>query len=181
MTLTLKNIKKTNLDYKKAKSLLIRAFPPEERPPFSLLMHWAKKDCVDFLSAYDGDEWVGFIYIATYKDIVYVFLFAIEDNFRGHGYGSAILDAIKEKYKNRRIFLAIEEMDEKAANYPDRVRRYDFYTRNGFLPLNLKMREGRMIYDILTIGDGVTQKEYRALIDGFMGRFVRRVINIDLL
>ncbi len=180
MTITLKKTEKKSCDYKSAKALLVRSFPPEERPPASLLMHWSKKENIDFLSAYDNDKWIGFIYIATHKDLVYVFLFAVDEAVRGHGYGSAILTAIKDKYKGCRIFLAIEELDESSENYPERIRRSEFYERNGFSSLKLKMCEAKMVYDVLGIGGPITQAEYRALIESVIGKFWRRAINVDV-
>lgn len=51
---------------------------------------------------------------------------AIDDKARGNGFGSGVLGALKEKYKGRNLFLAIEEIDEKAENYAERINRKKF-------------------------------------------------------
>ena len=103
-------------DYKSVKRLYKSAFPADEKAPFGLLMRKSKKDNVDFWAAYSNDKWIGLAYVLSYRDISYLFYLAIDDKARGNGFGSGVLGALKEKYKGRNLFLAIEEIDEKAEN-----------------------------------------------------------------
>ena len=99
----------------------------------------------------------------------YVFYFAVDDKKRGKGYGTAILRAAQKKYSGRRLFLAIEEVDEKYDNYKQRTDRLKFYERAGFIRTGQKMQEGKVIYDLMGIGGRVSNKEYRRLIRSFAG------------
>ena len=82
--------------------------------------------------------------LTEYKHIKpYVFYFAISQSERGQGYGSYILQTVKEFYKNQRLCLAIEEIDETAANYQQWVKRKEFYEKNGFTDLHCKLRKGK--------------------------------------
>ncbi len=151
------------------KKLYNTAFPADERAPFRMLMRGARKENIDFFSCLDGNEWVGLLYIVNYLDMSYIFYFAVDESKRGKGYGTAILHAAQQKYSGRRLFLAIEEVDEKYANYHQRLNRLHFYEKAGFIRSGQKMQEGKVIYDLMGIGGRVSNKEYRKLIRSFAG------------
>ena len=139
MTLTLKKITKD--DRKTVKKLYLTAFPKCERPPFFMLNSGVKKGAGDFLVAKDGEVFIGFAYTVIYKDMAYLFYFAIDKEQRGKGYGSAVLGRLKEIYSGKRFFLAREMLDENAENYGERVKRREFYLKNGFADLSVKIKE----------------------------------------
>ena len=76
--------------------------------------------------------------LSVLPDVVILLYLAISDAVRGKGYGSAVLQAVQKKYAGKRIILNIEEMDEQAANYAQRVKRKAFYQKNGFEILDYK-------------------------------------------
>ena len=84
-------------DHKLLKQLYKKAFPIEERAPFWLLSAKAKKENVDFWAIYDSHKFVGLIYIVNYADLSYIFYFAVLDSERGKGYGSKVLETVKQK------------------------------------------------------------------------------------
>jgi len=145
------------------------AFPSDERAPFGWLVRGAKKDNIDFLACMNGKEWVGLLYTVNYNDLSYIFYFAVDDNQRGKGCGTAILKAAQEKYSGRRLFLAIEEVEEKYDNYGERVRRQHFYENAGFIRTEQKMQEATVIYDLMSVGGRIGSKEYRKLMRSFGG------------
>ena len=145
------------------------AFPSDERAPFGWLVHSAKKDNVDFLACLNGEEWVGLLYTVNYNDLSYVFYFAVDEKQRGKGYGTAILKAAKDKYSGRRLFLAIEEVEKKYSNYNERIKRQRFYENVGFVCTGQKMQEASVIYDLMSIGGRIGNKEYRKLMRSFGG------------
>ena len=162
-------IKKDKAHSEEIKKLYHSAFPSDERAPYRMLMRGAKKENIDFLFFLDVNEWIGMIYVVNYLDMSYVFHFAVHDKKRGNGYGTAILRAAQKKYSGRRLFLAIEEVDEKYDNYKQRTDRLKFYERAGFIRTGQKMQEGKVIYDLMGIGGRVSNKEYRRLIRSFAG------------
>lgn len=163
------DIKNDKSDIKKIKRLYNTAFPYDERAPFGMLRHGAKKENVDFFSCRDGDEWVGLLYVVNHLDLSYIFYFAVDETKRGRGYGTAILRAALEYYKDRRFFLAIEEVDEKYDNYDQRVKRLHFYENAGFIHTGQKINEGNVIFDLMGVNGRVSNKEYRGLMRTFMG------------
>lgn len=173
----LENAKKE--DMKAIKKLYLSAFPPEERPPFFLIKRGLKKSGV-LLLAKENDEFIGFIYLISYLDMVYFFYFAIEEIHRKKGYGSEVLGLIKEKYKGKRIFLAREKLEESASNYSERVKRRDFYMKNGFSDLPINIKEGSVTYDVMGIGGKISPKEYDDLITSWSGKFLQKLVKMEL-
>lgn len=181
MNIELRRFSKKSADYKNVKRLYNSAFPADEKAPFWLLMKKIKKDGVDFWAAYSEEKWVGLAYVLSYKDISYLFYLAVDDKARGNGFGSGVLGALKEKYKGRNLFLAIEEIDEKAENYAERIKRKQFYEKNGFHDLNCKLREATVIYDLLGLGDKIKPEDYADMFDEYLGKIFRRFIKMEIL
>ncbi len=179
MSITLKTAEKT--DYKQIKKLYVNAFPPEERPPFFMLKRGEKRGFGDMLTAWDGDEFIGFVYLVVGDDTAYLFFLAIDENKRGRGYGSDILGAVAKIYKEKKIFLAREQLDEAAENYEERVRRHSFYLKNGFVDLPIKIKEASVTYDVMGIGGNVTSEEYDKLITHWCGKFMRKFVDMRII
>lgn len=157
----------------KVKELYFSAFPKYEQLPYWMMKLLSRKRSADFYSIYDKKDFVGLAYVATYKDTAYLFFFAIDEKQRGKGYGSAFLSALKEKYKDYRILLAIEQLDQNAPNIDERIKRKNFYTKNGFYDLNFTMTEQSVTYDMLGYNKDnktVTEKEFFYLNKNFFGK-----------
>ena len=167
MTVTLRPI--TASDIPQAKQLFLTAFPPEERPPFWLFKRKSYLPCSDWLSIIHDDTWIGFFYLITNEDIAYLFFFAIQDEFRGKGYGSLALTELKKRYSGKRLFLAIEPPDDPCENHDQRIKRKAFYIRNGFEDLSQKVQEGNVVYDLLGIGGKILAREYESLVKKWAG------------
>lgn len=174
MNIKLQKVTKSLSAYLDIRSLYLSAFPPTERAPFSVLAAKAAKPNVDWWAIYNGDVWAGFFYIINEADLSYVFYFAIDEAQRGRGLGSGALAVLQRQYAGRRLFLAIEELDEAAENYQQRLDRKHFYLQSGFADMHARMIEGRVIYELLGIGGAVAKEEYRRLMSGWLGlwRFI---------
>ena len=181
MSILLKDISKDSPDFKRIKKLYKQAFPANERAPFFLLSAKAKKESVDFLGIYDEEKWVGLMYVVNNADLSYIFYFAVSGKERGKGIGSGALNAAKEKYAGRKIFLAIEQLDKTAANYQERVKRKQFYKRSGFIDLKMKLREAAVTYDLLGIGGTVSAKEYEDVIGRYLGKVLSKLIIMKII
>ena len=168
-------------DNRKIKQLFRSAFPPDERPPYFLLNWKAKRGKAQMLVAKEDNTFVGFVYLVTYLDLVYLFFLAVDESRRGCGYGSKILIALKEKYRGNRIFLAREPLNPDVENYAQRVSRHDFYLKNGLVDLPMKIKEGPLIYDTMGIGGNISADEYHALICAWGGKLIPRLIDMRMM
>ena len=137
----------------KIKSLYHTAIPAEERMPFFWLFSKRKRENVSFFNIYDGDEWAGFVYFSYNNDLIYVWFFAIDENARSKGYGSAVLAEIKRLYPDFRIVLGIEMIDECAENNEQRIKRKRFYERNGFRETDYMLQYRDLKVEFLLFGD----------------------------
>ena len=158
-------------NYKKQiKRLYETAFPKEERAPLFFLYYKTKKENYNFYAIVDEDDFAGLIYTMEDAGMVYVFFFAIADEKRGKGYGSKVLAMMKDKYPGHTITLMIEDMQEKDAdNYEQRIRRLNFYERNGFTQLHIHIKEADVRYELLGTQKGVTQKGFLQLMKNYLG------------
>lgn len=172
MNIKLKKISKKSPECGYIKQIYLNSFPEDERAPFGMLARKAAKKNVDWFAILDGDKCIGFFYNVLYKeDLVYLFYFAIDESQRGRGYGSAALSALKREYRGKRLFLAMEEMNEDADNFAQRLARKEFYEFNGFRDMKTKLIEGTVIYDVMSIGGTVDKLEYHNLMMSWLGWF----------
>ena len=157
---------------KKVIKLYSEAFPKDERIPIWLLKILSRKNKAKFYGIYDNEKFVGLIYNIFYKDIVFVFYLAIDKEARGQGYGTKVLESIKQKYRNYRIILCIEPVDKNSNNYEQRIKRKNFYIKNGFKDANYIIKEKNIIYEMLYYNKDVTLKEFQELMKNYFGRIL---------
>lgn len=132
MELKRQEVKLFSKSSRDVKKLYLSAFPAVERAPYLPLLLTAYRDLADFYAYYDGDDFVGLAYILQNEAVVYLFFLAVNPNIRYRGYGSAILQDVKDLAGNRPVVLAIEPMDEKADNFDQRLKRVRFYEKMVF-------------------------------------------------
>ncbi len=158
---------------KEFKKLYNEAFPTEEKIPFFMLLCKVNGKRAKFFTVFDGEIPVALLYNVYYRDIVYVFYFAVNRNLRGEGYGGRIMKTIRQKYKNRRLILAIEKPDGNYGNSTQRIKRLDFYNRCGFEQSGNFVTEGKVTYELLTHSENensIDTEEYYELIKSYFGK-----------
>lgn len=167
-----KQVKPNNQHYSKVYELIHSAFPADELLPMELLNERAKLDNFDFFAIYDDKLFIGMTYIIVNKidSICYVFFLAIDEQLRGRGYGTKVLDCIKSSYCNiDSVILLIEEVDEKYDNYEQRTSRLNFYERNGFKLQSIKTSEQDVVFDVLAYGEDIGIDSYESTSKLFFG------------
>ena len=160
-TLQIIEIKKGSPYLPQVQALYKSAFPANERIPIKHLLD--NKIKREFWAFFDGDLFCGFSNSISHGDITNIVYFAVEPELRCRGYGSQILQAIREKHPNSRIVVDIEvEEDSKDAEELERRnRRRDFYLRNGFDAAPVEYHWQGEHYRLLSAGGTVTDKEFR--------------------
>lgn len=108
------------------------AFPPSEYMSMEEILNFASATNTDVLGIYDGALPIGFIVILKNERCGYIYFYAIDGRLRSKGYGSAVLERLGDEYKGIQMTLDFELLDENADNYVQRLRRRQFYLRNGF-------------------------------------------------
>lgn len=119
-------------DMNRLEELALEAFPPEEYLAPAKIIEMSLKTDLDFWGLYDNDIFIGFCVVVRHADMAYLFFLAISPENRSKGYGSAILAILSEKYKSFQFTVDFEMVDEQVLNVEQRIRRKEFYLRNGF-------------------------------------------------
>ncbi len=181
MEITLQRLGPHAKEYQTISQLYQRAFPKDERAPFSMLERKANQGKGLMLAAKDGETLVGFAYVIHDAKVAYLFYFAVEDAARGQGYGTAILKALQKEFAGKRLFLAREQLDSKADNYEQRVKRRNFYLHAGFQDLPSRIKEAGVVYDVMSLGGDVTPEEYDRLMVDWGGWLRCRLYGMRLM
>lgn len=147
----------------KVEELYKESFPENERIPLWFLLWRSKKNFIDYIAFYDNEVFVGYAYLITDKNLTFILYFAISSEVRSHGYGTILLNKIKEDYADNRIVLNIEAIDEEASNYKQRIKRKKFYLENGYRNASFNIIEYGHLYEVLVNGSGVTMEECQIL------------------
>ncbi|SHK35124.1 GNAT family N-acetyltransferase [Fibrobacter sp. UWB12] len=137
------------------------AFPANERIPMKQLLDDKIKR--EFWAFFDEDSFCGFSNSISHGNITNIVYFAVEPELRSRGYGSQILQVIREQHPDTRIVvdIEVEEDSKEAEELERRNRRRNFYQRNGFdsSPFDYVWQDEH--YRLLTAGGTVTEKEFR--------------------
>ena len=164
--------------FPQVKALYESAFPANERIPIKHLLDdkikrefWAFFD--DALCENHGEKgdieiaapltFCGFSNSISHGDITNIVYFAVVPELRSRGYGSKILQVIREQHPDTRIVvdIEVEEESKDAEELERRNRRREFYTRNGFGSSPVDYVWQGEHYRLLTAGGIVTEKEFR--------------------
>lgn len=154
----IKKVKLRNID---VQNIYIDSFPKNERMPFPMMVAMSKLWNTDFWAFYDKDTLCGFIYLAHNRKIVFVMFLAVDKTIRSNSYGSAILQEIQYKYPDKKIIISIEPCDKNTPDIELRVRRKDFYLRNGYRETGYRMKLNGVVQEIIIRNGEFDKKQFR--------------------
>jgi len=141
------------------KALYYRSFPKEERIPWWLLLNNSRRKDIHLTAWMDGEIFCGMTASVDVEDLHFVLFLAIAPDMQGKGYGSAILTALQEKYGA--VELNVEPLLESAPNYPQRLRRFAFYKKNGFQDTGYHVWEVGGMFRILSTSKTLNVPRYK--------------------
>lgn len=127
-------------DWLRIYKLYMAAFPAAERKPFSLIMKMTRKGTSDTWGLWEGNRFRGLAITINGPTEVLLDYYAISENARGKGLGSAGLALLAEQYRGRGLFVEIESPYEPGPDQALRRRRKAFYLANGLVPMKVMMR-----------------------------------------
>ena len=185
MNLFFKNVIEDIENYNTIKQIYNEAFPINERFPINYLYKKANNKDVNFNSVYDNDKLIGIIYTISKDNLLFILYFAVNNAYRGKGYGSKILEFLKQKYNDYTILLEIEQLDKNANNYNQRLKRKAFYEKNGFYDTNKLLSEGKNTFEIMTTNPNINLTKdlfigiFRKMFTGFSSIFVPFFIRLS--
>lgn len=160
MSLRAEYIKKSMTDYEQIIEIYKSSFPKVERFPVWLLRIISHLRGINSIAFYDGNNLCGFSYFLVNEKTVFILFLAVNDKIRSKGYGSQIIRWIKDNYPNREIFLDAEKPDENAGNNHQRMKRIEFYQRNGIYRTDHSFTYDNVTYEILCTDKNFSEEEY---------------------
>lgn len=181
MSINFQPVAYSDANYLKTIALFFEAFPSAQTLPRWVMQYRMRKGKPGFSILYDDDIWIGFIYIKYYNDIVFIKFLAISELHRSSGYGSKVMDSIKDRYVGQRIVLNIEALDKYANNYQQRVKRKRFYIKNGFTPAKYMIKEASEKQEMLIYGGVITKEEIISMYKQFLGKFLYNLLKIEVI
>lgn len=145
----------TQKDRKYIESLYELSFPPEERRPFSQILRLQEEGKALPMVIFEEEtgEPCGLCFFVLHKYFALWDFFAIDPSKRDKGYGTEVIEAIKEKFCDKLVFGEVEPYDENADNNSDRIRRMRFYLRNGVHGTDMTVSLFGVVFQVMYIGD----------------------------
>lgn len=139
------------------------AFPAHERIPYEDLNILPGSHLYGVYKNADGTDFAGLIDLLDYKGVCQVRYLATEKSCRGQGIGSLILEWVKKTYKDSVIAIDVESDRVPCSNLQQRIRRREFYHRNGFIDTKDSYRWNGDVFDILCAHGTMEKGQYVAL------------------
>lgn len=163
--LTMKKVPMFGATTRNVKRLYETAFPVDQRVPFWSLRLRSNMNGMEIAAYYDENVFCGFVCLLATDSAVYVYYLAVTSEQRGKGYGTQIIDDIKQRYKGKTIALDIEARDPRANDNDKRAARRKFYLRNDFRASGYGFKDGGL-FEIMVFGEKLDEpKAYASLID----------------
>lgn len=166
----------TSLDMPFILDLYQKAFPAEERKPFSLIERKTAMGYMEILVLREDGKRCGLAITALGQNIVLLDYFAISEDYRGEGLGSDALQLLKELYSENQFFLEIEEPDAAQPNAEERVRRKNFYLRNGMLETGIRVSLFGVKMELLASLPGLRFEQCEEVYRELLGRAYRNMV-----
>jgi GNAT superfamily N-acetyltransferase len=152
------------------KKLYIEAFPPEERKPFSMIEDKVREGSMEILCMEEEGRFIGLAIMILHGDIALLDYLAVSPERRGNGSGTKTLSLLKERYPEKTLLLEIEDPDEPSDNTAERLRRRDFYFRNGMVAMDYRVWLFGVKMIILTDGAEVPFSRYHTIFLEIFGK-----------
>lgn len=163
----------TEEDFSAIEGLYIMSFPKEERKPFSMLFEFRAQKKAELLVARDqkNDELVGLVFVLLHGDKVLLDYLAIMPECQNKGYGGSTIRAISNRYRKKSVIGEIESVDMPTDNQEQRMRRLDFYLKNGMCRSGLVVNLFGCEFELIYLSDRkVTFEEYKDFLVYIFGK-----------
>lgn len=85
---------------------------------------------------------------------------AVDKNIRSKGYGSKILEEMQSLYPSNKIIISIERCDVEATNINDRIRRKNFYLKNGYIDTEYLIELSKVEQEIIIKNGNFNKDEF---------------------
>lgn len=121
---------------------------------------------VDFIAIMDEERFVGYAYMVNFFQASYVVYLAIRPDYQGNGYGSILLNHLREIQGERPIVLTANALGNEDEDLDISARRRWFYVRNGYIDQHIPFpSHENHRSDVYMNGFGLSYIEIMATLD----------------
>lgn len=160
--------------WKVIRNLYQSAFPDYEKKPFWLIRLKNMQGKADVWYIEEEDRFVGLGITMSAPGLILLDYFAIDEKLRGRGYGSKALRALQEQYADRRFFLEIESIFDECDNVEQRMRRKEFYLRNGMTEMKMMVNLFGTDMEVLGYNCKLEFERYKTVYEYTYGKSVAK-------
>lgn len=117
-------------------------FPAGELKPLDVIQKLIKKKIYICYGLYDDEKLLAYAFLVTSKAYLLIDYCAVCREFRNSGFGSQLLNILKEKCKDYQGIIVEVEKVEFAPDDNERLireRRINFYKKNGFIMTDISI------------------------------------------
>lgn len=139
-----------------------KAFPKSEKKPFAMIRKMYRLGRSDVWRFERKGKFAGLIITINGENTILLDYLAVEENQRGTGIGSEILQLMKEHYGDKGVFLEIESVYEECENKAERIRRKHFYEKCGMESMEVFVWLFGVKMELMSFGCKLTYEEYHA-------------------
>lgn len=134
-----------------------KSFPENEHMSLTWLFDDINKgECLGF---YQNHRLSGFAILCNHNQITNILYLAVQRDLQNQGIGTYILEYINNIKKNL-LVVDIENENSKADNFQQRIRRKQFYLKNGFLETGIEYCWQNENYIILSKNGIMTKEQF---------------------
>ena len=114
-----------------------KSFPASEKKPFWMIVKMHRKGASHVWRFTRNGKFAGLIITINGDSHILLDYLAVEENQRGTGIGTEILQLMRKEYAGKGVFLEIESVYEQSDNQPERIRRKHFYEKSGMTSMEV--------------------------------------------
>ncbi|MCR5753312.1 MAG: GNAT family N-acetyltransferase [Acetatifactor sp.] len=141
------------------KEYMVKDFPDDELKPLKMIEKSYEEGMYESYGLFEENNLCGYAYfvkIANENDRNdYIFdFFAVREDLRDKGYGTCFLELLKKRFANAGSMLGEVENPDSAADETEkktRLRRLDFYLRNGIVDTEVEVTLFGVDYKVLEV------------------------------
>lgn len=156
----LKTVTAQSPDLAALEAINAEAIPAPERNTLSDMLDTG----AEIIGIYRNDVPAGFFAVRAFRQIRYLAYFAVRHDLRLQGIGSAAIRALQTQYAGCRLIAEYESPDAVCENNRIRLRRQDFYLRNGFRLTGWHTRYDGTEFTVVCSGKEYDADEFRDFI-----------------
>ena len=139
-----------------------KAFPKSEKKPFWLIVKMFCKGSSHVWRFTRNGKFAGLIITINGRENVLLDYLAVEENQRGTGIGTEILQLMRGHYAGKGVFLEIESVYEDCDNREQRIRRKHFYEKSGMTSMDVFVWLFGVKMELMSFGCRLSYEEYHA-------------------